>query len=86
MTCFAVVWTTSAYDDKCSILSSYVPSAGSKLIPGQLEDIFQLKNDCRNAKLHFQMTFSLPSTSCLLKLPNKLGLTNHSAFLNVAIL
>ena len=29
-----------------------------------------IKNDCRNAKLHFQMTFSLPSTSCLLKLPN----------------
>ena len=75
MTCFAVVWTTRAYDDKCSILSSYYPSAGSHLIPGQLEDIFkhndfeQLKNDCRNAKLHFQMTFSLSSTSCLLKLP-----------------
>ena len=28
-----------------------------------------LKIDCRNAKLHFQMTFSLPSLSCLLKLP-----------------
>ena len=28
-----------------------------------------LKIDCRNAKLHFQMTFSLPSPSCLLKLP-----------------
>ena len=27
------------------------------------------KNDCRNAMLHFQMTFSLPSKSCLLKLP-----------------
>ena len=26
-------------------------------------------NDCRNAKLHFQMTFSLPLTSCLRKLP-----------------
>ena len=39
--CSAVVWTTWAYDDKCPILSSYVPSAGSKLIPGQLEDIFQ---------------------------------------------
>ena len=34
MTCFAVVWTTWAYDDKCSILSSYVPSVGSNLIPG----------------------------------------------------
>ena len=29
------------------------------------------KNDWRNAKLHFQMTFSLPSTLCLLKLPNE---------------
>ena len=29
-----------------------------------------LKIDCRNAKLHFQMTFSLPLPSCLLKLPN----------------
>ena len=34
MTSFAVVWTTWAYDDKCSILSYYVPSAGSNLIPG----------------------------------------------------
>ena len=36
MTCFAVVWTTWAYDDKCSILSrsSHVPRAGSNLIPG----------------------------------------------------
>ena len=41
MTCFVVVWTTSAYDDKCSILSSYAPSACSNLIPGQLEHIFQ---------------------------------------------
>ena len=41
MTCFAVVWTTCAYDDKCSILSTYVPSAGSNLIPGYLEHIFQ---------------------------------------------
>ena len=36
MTCFAVVWTTWAYDDKCSILSCYLKSAGSDLIPGQL--------------------------------------------------
>ena len=34
MTCFAVVWTTWAFDDKCSILSSYVPSAGSNWIQG----------------------------------------------------
>ena len=32
-----------------------------------------LKIDCRNAKLHFQMTFSLPSPSCLLKLPIVVG-------------
>ena len=34
VTCFAVVWTTRPYDDKCSILSSYLWSAGSNLIPG----------------------------------------------------
>ena len=28
-----------------------------------------MKNDCRNAKSHFQMTFSLSWSSCLLKLP-----------------
>ena len=33
MTCFAVVWTTWPYDDKCSILSSYLRSAGCNLIP-----------------------------------------------------
>ena len=32
MTCFAVVWTTWAYEDKCSILS-YLWSAGSNSIP-----------------------------------------------------
>ena len=41
MTCFAVVWTTWAYDDKCSILCSYVRSTGYNLIPGQLEHTFQ---------------------------------------------
>ena len=77
MTCFSVVWTTWAYVDSCSILSSYVPSAGSKSIPEQLEDIFQAKwlriIEKWKAKLHFQMTFSLPSTSCLLKLPTILS-------------
>ena len=34
MTCFAVLRTTWAHDDKCSILSSYLWSAGSHLIPG----------------------------------------------------
>ena len=34
MTCFAVVWTTCAYDDKCSMLTSYLWSAASNLIPG----------------------------------------------------
>ena len=28
-----------------------------------------LRNDCKNAKLHFLMTFSLPSTFCSLKFP-----------------
>ena len=44
MICFAVVWTTWAYDKndkKCSILSSYAPSACPNLIPGQLEHIFK---------------------------------------------
>ena len=41
MTCSAVVWTTWAHDDKCSILFSYVPRAGYNLIPGQLEHTFQ---------------------------------------------
>ena len=36
-----------------------------------------LKIDCRNAKLHFQMTFSLPSPSCLLKLPNVMEKANR---------
>ena len=39
-----------------------------------------MKNDCRNAKLHFQMTFSLPSTSCLLKLPNCFCITDHTCW------
>ena len=34
MTCFAVVRTTWAQDDKCSILSSYLWSTGSNLISG----------------------------------------------------
>ena len=34
MTCFAVVWTTWACDDKSAILSSSLWSAGSNLIPG----------------------------------------------------
>ena len=41
MTCFAAVWTTLAYDDKWSILSAYLWSAGSNLIPGKLEHILQ---------------------------------------------
>ena len=30
-----------------------------------------MKNDCRNAKSHIEMTFSLSSTSCLLKFPTE---------------
>ena len=47
-----------------------------------------MKNDCRNSKFHFQMTFSLPSTSCLLKLPNTLRalfLKNRDFFCNSEI-
>ena len=73
MTCFAVVWTTWAYDDKCSILSCP-------------ERWFQFNSWI---KWHFQMTLSLPSTSCLLKLPTdtalrtanwlRLYMTNHDS-------
>ena len=49
-----------------------------QLIPGQFKHILQayawLRNDYKNAKLDFQMIFSLPSTFCLLKLPNRLFL------------
>ena len=38
-----------------------------------------LKIDCRNAKLHFQMTFSLPSPSCLLNLPIGSHMTSKCA-------
>ena len=41
MTCFAVAWTTWAYDDKRSILASYLWSAGCNLIPGLLKHILQ---------------------------------------------
>ena len=41
MTCFAVEWTTWAYDDKCSTLSAYLSSAGSNLIPGMFEHNLQ---------------------------------------------
>ena len=37
-----------------------------------------MRNDYRNAKLHFQMTFSLPSTSCLRKLPADRRQTSYS--------
>ena len=44
ITCFTVVRTTSAYDHNFSILYSYLCLAGSNLIPGKLEHIFQ-RND-----------------------------------------
>ena len=37
---------------------------------GMVCNLEKLRDDCGNAKLHFQMTFSLGSTSCLLKLSN----------------
>ena len=51
MTCFAVVWTTWAYDDKCSILYSYVPSAGSNLIPGLFRTHFSSIMTLNNWKM-----------------------------------
>ena len=41
MSCFAVLWTTGKFDDKCSVLSSFLLSAGQfQFIAGQLEHIF----------------------------------------------
>ena len=47
----------------------------SRIVRTHLSSKMTLKNDCRKAKLYFQMTFSLPSTSCLLKLPVVYGLS-----------
>ena len=44
MTCFAVVWTTWAYDDPCAIFSCYLKSAGSNLIPGKFASVMTLNN------------------------------------------
>ena len=92
MTCFAVVWTTSAYDDNCSILSC--PKRwfqfNSWIVKAHFSGIMTLNNSkmiARNARWHFQMTLSLPLTSCLLKLPtdtalrtaNWLYMTNHDS-------
>ena len=40
----------------------------SEVVFCKRNDFESLKNDCRNAKLHYQMKFSVPSTSCLRKL------------------
>ena len=48
MTCFAVVWTTWAYDDKCSILSSLCPKRwfqfNSKIVRTHFSSIMTLIN------------------------------------------
>ena len=41
MTCFAALSTSRAYDDKCSILPSYLWSAGCNLIPRLWKHILQ---------------------------------------------
>ena len=82
MTFFAVVWTTWAYNDKCSILSC--PKRWfqfkSRIVKAHFSGIMTLNTwkmiADGNAKRQFQMTFSLPSTSCLLKLPTDNCLTN----------
>ena len=67
---------TLAYDDNRWILFSCFGSASSNFQGSwntcKHNDFERLRNDCRNAKLHFQMTISLSSTSCLLKLPTDL--------------
>ena len=48
MTCFAVVWTTWTYDDKCSILSSLCPKRwfqfNSRIIRTHFSSIMTLNN------------------------------------------
>ena len=51
MTSFAGVLTTWAYDDKCSILSSYVPSACCNLIPGLVRSHFSSMMTLNNWKM-----------------------------------
>jgi len=58
----------------------------SRIVRTQQNDLEQLRNYCRNARLRFQMTFSLPSSSCLPKLPNGIQpnftrITSHGATL-----
>ena len=69
MTFFAVVWTTWAFDDKCSILSC--PKRWFQFHSSEVRTDFasvMTWNNCRNAKFNFQVTLSLSSTSSLLKL------------------
>ena len=66
-------WTTWAYHDKFSIV--FLPlrrwfQFNSRIVRTQFASVMILnnwKNDCSNAKLHFQVTFLLSSTSSLLK-------------------
>ena len=55
---------------RAKILFSIVKYANLWVFFCRRRHLSSLKIDCRNAKLHFQMTFSLPLPSCLLKLPN----------------
>ena len=63
MTCFAVVWRTWAYVEKCFIFWS----TGSNLLSVMTWNNW--KNDCRSANLHFQVTLLLSTTLCLLRVP-----------------
>ena len=75
MTRFAATWTTWVYDDKCLILSCYIPKAiNSRIAWSHFASLMtssnSVRNNCRNAKLHFQKTFSLWLMPYLLK-PSK---------------
>lgn len=75
MTCFAVVLTKWALDDKSSILSSYLQTARTNLMPGELVTHFACVAIWNNRKMIAETRsdiFRWPSPSCLLKLPIRL--------------
>ena len=87
MTCFAVVaWTMSAHDDKFSILYS-CPNCwfqfNSRIVRKHFSSIMTVNNwkMIAEMQLHFQMTFWLPLTSCVLKLP--IIVTNTTMMQNI---
>ena len=67
-------WTTWAYDDKCSILSSFLWGAGSNFIPGKSKHILQVKwLQKREVTLSSDFLAFVGSTSSLLKFSTRLS-------------